>query len=216
MKELRQILTSDGARGFTLSDDEAASSDARYVRVRFDSGQVLLVPIELLEAHTDGLYHLPFSLAELESRTRDLDVRVGDASSVDHMVVPIISEELDVAKRVVTTGVVRVHKLVQERTELVDEALLREEVVVERVPLDRVVDTIPTTYSEGDTLIIPVVEEVLVVEKRLLLKEEVRITKRAVRESSPQEVTLRSERVEVERLPADELTVTRDERVEGA
>lgn len=215
MKELRQVLTSDGARGFTLSDDQSASGDARYVRVRFDSGQVLLVPIELLEPNTDGLYHLPFSLAELESRTRELNVQVG-VTGQDHMVVPVIAEELDVSRRVVTTGVVRVHKLVQERTELVDEALLREEVVVERVPMDRVVDTIPTTYSEGDTLVIPVVEEVLVVEKRMLLKEEVRITKRAVRESSPQEVTLRSERVEVERLPADELTTARDERVEGA
>ena len=53
--------------------------------------------------------------------------------------------------------------------------------------------------SEEDTLIIPVLEEVLVVEKRLLLKEEVRITKRE-ETHTPQRVTLRREEAAVERI----------------
>jgi stress response protein YsnF len=45
-----------------------------------------------------------------------------------------------------------------------------------------------------------VLEEVLVVEKRLLLKEEVRITKRRIETHMPQRVILRREEVAVERI----------------
>ena len=54
--------------------------------------------------------------------------------------------------------------------------------------------------QEGDTLIVPVLEEVLVVEKRLLLKEEVRITRTRTEVHSPQAVTLRSEEAVIEEI----------------
>jgi uncharacterized protein (TIGR02271 family) len=100
----------------------------------------------------------------------------------------------------VETGRVRIRKIVHEREEMVDPPLLREEVVIERVPVNRMVDGPIAAYSEEDTLIIPVLEEVLVIEKRLLLKEEVRITKRRVETHRPQRVTLRREEAVVERL----------------
>jgi stress response protein YsnF len=56
-----------------------------------------------------------------------------------------------------------------------------------------------SAHSEEDTLIIPVLEEVLVVEKRLLLKEEVRITTRRVETHAPKRVVLRREEATVER-----------------
>jgi uncharacterized protein (TIGR02271 family) len=71
-------------------------------------------------------------------------------------------------------------------------------VVIERVPINRVVEAPIAARSEEDTLIIPLLEEVLVVEKRLLLKEEVRITKRQVETHMPQRVTLRREEATVE------------------
>jgi uncharacterized protein (TIGR02271 family) len=100
------------------------------------------------------------------------------------------------------TGRVRVSKTVREREEVVDEPFLRQEVSVERVPIDRFVDgPVPARY-EGNTLVIPVLEEVLVVEKRLRLKEEVRVTKIQSEASEPQTVTLRSEEMTVERVDA--------------
>jgi uncharacterized protein (TIGR02271 family) len=92
-------------------------------------------------------------------------------------VLPIIQESLDVETCPVETGRVRLRKVVHEREEVVDPPLWREEVVVERVSVDRFVDGPISTRAEGDTVIIPVLEEVLVVEKRLLLKEEVHVTK---------------------------------------
>ena len=78
----------------------------------------------------------------------------------------------------VETGRVRIRKMVHERGEIVDPPLMRDEVGTKRVPIDRVVEGPLSARTEEDTLIIPVLEEVLIVEKRLLLKEEVRITTR--------------------------------------
>ena len=50
---------------------------------------------------------------------------------------------------------------------------------------------------EGDTTIIPVVEEVVVVERRLVLREEIRVRKRRVEQAERVRVTLRQERADV-------------------
>jgi stress response protein YsnF len=53
---------------------------------------------------------------------------------------------------------------------------------------------------ENDTMIVSIMEEVLVVEKRLLLKEELHIRKQRVETHEPQHITLRSEEALIERL----------------
>ena len=125
------------------------------------------------------------------------EVRAGEAA-----VIPVIREELRVARREIERGGVRVHKRVEEREEVVEEPSYREEVTVERVPLGQPIDEEIGSRQEGDTLIIPVLEEMLVVEKRLVLKEELHITRRAVTTREPRRVTLRSEQAEVERVEA--------------
>ncbi len=49
---------------------------------------------------------------------------------------------------------------------------------IERVKVERLIQEPVSQRQEGDTLILPVVEEVLVVEKRLMLREEIRITRK--------------------------------------
>jgi uncharacterized protein (TIGR02271 family) len=127
-----------------------------------------------------------------------------EGARVPAAVVPVIEEELRVGKRVVETGRVRIHKTVREHEEVVDEPLMREEYDIERVPVDEFVDGPVGPRQEGDTLIVPVLEEVLVVEKRLVVREELRITRRRTEEREPHSVTLRSEEVSVERTDADE------------
>jgi len=73
-------------------------------------------------------------------------------------------------------------------------------VSVERVPVGRPVEAAPPVREEDGVLIVPVLEERLVVTTQLILKEEVRITKRSRTEQVREPVTLRSERAEVERL----------------
>lgn len=115
--------------------------------------------------------------------------------------IPVVQEELDVSKRRVETGSgARVVRTVEEREALVDEALAREEVEVERVPVNRAVDAPVAVRYDGDTMIVPVLEEVLVVEKRLMLREEIRITRRKSEFREPQRVVLRREHATVERI----------------
>jgi uncharacterized protein (TIGR02271 family) len=113
---------------------------------------------------------------------------------------PVIVEALAVQKRTVETGRVRIRKRVHEHEEIVDPPLLREEVVIERVPVNRVVEGPIPVRSEGETMIVSVLEEVLVVETRLLLREELHLTRRRTDTHQPARVTLRREDVSVERV----------------
>jgi len=129
-----------------------------------------------------------------------LSVIEKDALERDLVVLPVIEETLEVQKRTVDAGGMRVRKTVEEREQTVDEALLREDVKVERIPMDRVLDGPVEPRQEGDTLVIPVVEEVLVVEKRLVLKEEIRVTKTRRTESDSQRYVLQKETVVIESI----------------
>jgi len=99
---------------------------------------------------------------------------------------------------------VRIRKVVHEREEVVDEPLLDEEVEVERVSINRVVGEPVQIRYEGDIAIIPLHEEVLVVEKRLMLKEELHVAKRQVERRDPQKVSLRREEAVIERKDREE------------
>jgi uncharacterized protein (TIGR02271 family) len=162
------------------------------VPVSLEGGRQVWVPVQILTREADGRYAIPIALAELE--------RAGAVPREPPLVLPVLAEELDVQTRRVETGRVRLHKTVHTREVLVDEPLLREEVVIERVPVNRVVEgPIPVRY-EGDTMILSLLEEVLVVETRLLLKEEVHLTTRRTERHAPERVTRRHEDVTIERV----------------
>jgi uncharacterized protein (TIGR02271 family) len=116
-------------------------------------------------------------------------------------VIPLFEEELSVSKRVVPTSRVQVSRVTHSHEQLVDELLSREQVEVERVPVDKPVDALPSIREEGDSLVIPVVEEVVKVERYLLLKEEVRVRRVRATERYQESVTLRKQEAVVTRLP---------------
>jgi uncharacterized protein (TIGR02271 family) len=117
--------------------------------------------------------------------------------------IPVVQEELEVRKQRIETGRVRIRKVVDEREALVDEPLRREEAVVRRVAVNREVEPgcLPAVREEDGVLIIPVLEEVAVVERRLMLKEEIHVERRQRETRAQQRVALRSERAVVERIP---------------
>jgi uncharacterized protein (TIGR02271 family) len=117
-------------------------------------------------------------------------------------IIPVIDEELIIDRQTVKTGAVRVEKRVTEHVEHFDISLLRERVEVRRVPVNRIVEAMPATREEGDTIIVPVVEEEIEVKKRLILKEELHIVRRREREPSHQEVTVRHEEANLIRTDA--------------
>ena len=123
-----------------------------------------------------------------------------DRLKQEREVIPVVEEQPVILKRKKLTEGVRVRTVVREEEAGVDEPLASEEVDVERVPLDRWVEGSVAVRQEGDTTVVTLVEEVVVVEKRLRAFEEVRITKRQTVRHEPQTITLRREEAEVERL----------------
>jgi len=119
-------------------------------------------------------------------------------------VIPVFEEELSVAKRVVETARVRVSRITHNHQQMVDEMLQHEKVEIERVPIDRPVDSMPSIRQEGDVTIIPVVEEVLKIERQLVLKEEVHLRRVKTAERYQERVTLRRQEATVSRTPVED------------
>lgn len=117
--------------------------------------------------------------------------------------IPVYQEQVHVGIRTVDTGRgVRVTKSVTEHPVEIDETLHHDEVEITHVPVDRIVaaSDAPAARYEGDTYIIPIVEEVLVLERRLRIKEEIHITKIKREDRHTETVFLKAEEVRVERF----------------
>ncbi|MFC3608579.1 YsnF/AvaK domain-containing protein [Stutzerimonas tarimensis] len=123
----------------------------------------------------------------------------------DGKTIPVMSEEAVVGKQAVETGRVRVEKSVQYEDFVASDLLRREETVIDRIVHGIEVDPndIPQVRQEEGVTIIPVLEEILVVEKRLVLKEELHIQRVVREETAEVPVTLKQERVTVTRDPSE-------------
>jgi len=195
------VTANHGQRGILAEVVRTPGTNEPQALVQFGNGQEIRVPIFTLIWREDGTCHLPMSLDE-PGQEREHDPGAGQDREA--IVLPVIREELDIGKRMVETGGVRIRKVVREREELVEQSLLHEKVHVERVPVNRVLDEPVGVRHQGDTMIIPVLEEVLVLEKRLVLKEELHVTRELVSKIEAQRITLRSEDVLVERIDPKE------------
>ena len=200
------VTDADGLSGTIDTTSPTLNKRDRQAPVRLEDGRQVLVPVDELRPEGEGAFRVDFRFSELEEgarvepRRRPPARKKGAGRDDGTMVVPVVAEKLDLQKRVVEGGGVRIRKVVREREEVVDEPLMREEVRVKRVPVGRVVDgPVPVRYV-GNTMIVSLLEEVLVVEKRLMLKEELHITKDEVESHRPQRVTLRSEEATIERV----------------
>src|ERR1700722_18401382 len=96
------------------------------------------------------------------------------SSPITEIVVPLHVEDVSIGRRKVERDV-RVKLETVNRDHLIDEALAQEKVEIERVAIGRPIEAIPPVRQDGDTTVVSVVEEVLVVERRLVLKEEIRL-----------------------------------------
>lgn len=184
------IVDAAGRAVILISAGQGNADDQAWLRLA--NGMEVLVPVGLLTPHADGVCRLPFAF--------DISPQQSDQM---RLVFPLIEETLQAGKRMIDTGRgVRVRKTVVERTQPVEQTLLRDELTIERVPVGQplAADEMPQTRYEGETLVVPVLEEVLVVQKQLRLKEEVRITRHQRPVQVRQEATLRAEQAAVERF----------------
>jgi uncharacterized protein (TIGR02271 family) len=121
----------------------------------------------------------------------------------EEQVLPLYSEDIAVSRRKVERNV-QVHVRTVSHEHLIDEPLARERVEIERIAIGRPIEAIPPVREEGDITIIPVVEEIVVVERQLVLKEEIRLHRVRITEWHRETVTLREQQVVVERTGRNE------------
>lgn len=116
---------------------------------------------------------------------------------------PVVEERLEIGTRVQEVGAVRIRVESELREQPVLLEGVEEFVDVERVRVDRRVDAQQEPWMEGDTLVVPVYAEVAVVERRLVLVEELRLRRQRKRTSRTEVHALRQERAVVERRRGD-------------
>jgi uncharacterized protein (TIGR02271 family) len=120
---------------------------------------------------------------------------------LERVVIPLHAEEVSVGKQQIATGHVKVSTVTRTREELVEQLLQSERVEVERVPVGKVIAQMPEVRTEDDTMIIPVVEERVVVQRQLLLKEEVRVRRIRETQNYQERVVLRRQEPVITRIP---------------
>lgn len=150
----------------------------------------------------------PRSNAKQIPRRRRTGKSVGPARSISPrkesgqtVTVPVSEERIHVGKRQHNTGRVSVRIVPQNQIETIDVPLIQETAEVQRVPVNRVVDAPTPVRQEGDMMVVPVFEEILVVEKKLVLREEVHIRLQRTTRHETQKVRVRKENVEITRSP---------------
>ncbi len=206
MRERRQqqVIGQGGLRGVLLPGG-LAFEGRQFKLIRTDDGRDYIVPADALRDEGDGTHRLNLSRESLEQYAAERQLGRGaqissESTAATEMVIPVVAETLHVGRRSVETGRLRVHKRVKSEDRLVDEPVMTDRYEVHRVRVNKPVTGPVETRVEGDTLIVPLLEEVLVTEKRLVLREELHITRKREERRERKKVTLRKEYVEVERV----------------
>lgn len=107
------------------------------------------------------------------------------------VIVPVVEERLDITKQVVELGAVLIEREVTEEEQTLPVEVAHEEVRVERRPAQREATPEDLRLAAGEglaqleaggTVIVPVIEEVVEIRKRMMVREELVITKQRVTE----------------------------------
>lgn len=170
------------------------SGKLAWLLVRRDRTLYMIPADSIVEARGTASVRLAGTVEDTLVRART----VASANDNQTVRVPVYEERLRVSVEPVDLGELRIHKRVEQEPEIVTRSVERDELVFERVKLDRLIDEPVSTREEDGWLIVPIMEEVLVVTKQLVLTEEVRISTRRVVEEQEVYEELRRERVEIE------------------
>ncbi|MCJ2061081.1 YsnF/AvaK domain-containing protein [Methylobacterium sp. J-048] len=138
--------------------------------------------------------------------SRTQSVETAEVTVGEEVVLPLIEETARIDKQEVETGRVRVSTRTETVDQVLRESLRSQTVEVTRVPVNRTLsegEVPPVIREENGVTVIPVLEEILVVEKRLVLKEEVHVRRSSADEDVEVPVTLRKQRAVVERVSPD-------------
>lgn len=195
------VFASDGMLG-TVSD-VVVSPDGDHIAYLLVHagwfGHKLMVPGDVIaDAPSRDEVRLTINKDALQARN-EADSVMGLGRQVgDELHIPLYEERLHAAVRPVDLGEVRLHKVVDTEEETIRLPVMRQDVELERRTVNQFIDSPAVSREENGWFVVPLMEEVLVVQKRLLLREEVRF--RRVDKTVEDEIheTKRRERLDVE------------------
>ncbi|HSK04031.1 MAG TPA: DUF2382 domain-containing protein [Kofleriaceae bacterium] len=182
------VVDRDGARArireFVVGDAEAIA-----VVVELSDRACVTLPATALRPHAGGGYAI---LGRWTDFARE---RAGGVE------VPVIAEQVTVDVRRRPRETVRIRRSVAVEDRLVETPLTDERIELERAAVDVVADTPPQPRQDGDTLVVPIVEEEAVVVRRYRVREELRIRVVRTPRIDRRSVRLRRHEVAIERDP---------------
>ncbi|MEO8125724.1 MAG: YsnF/AvaK domain-containing protein [Bryobacteraceae bacterium] len=209
------VVGPNGMRGMVLGPSLSSPNE---IAIELDDGTQLSVPPSALTLQPGGKWCLttealptgepiplatapPIHQAAAEPNLQNMQIREEPVPNAEdsEMVIPVISEDLEVSKRKRVTGGVRVERKSVPHYQAVSMPLTRQVADVKRVLIEKPVNGPLPVRREGDTIIMPVVEEVATVHKQLMLKEEIHITKRTSTEQHEEQVQLNTQQAEIVR-----------------
>ena len=150
-------------------------------------------------AATTGLGTSTAATAGLGTSTAAADLRTGASTTARHteeVAIPVHKEELDITKREVQSGEVRVHKEVVEEVETVRVPVRKERVRVERRDVNPDRPAMNASFQD-ETVVVPVRSEEVDVHKRAVVDEEIIIRKDSIEEERRVDEPLRHEKVDI-------------------
>lgn len=178
-----RVVSLDGQDVGVVEQLSGEGSDAHLIVRLVDSDRTMMVPIEVIDdaQSTEELVVIQGSIGELLNPQMDTGEHKSESFG-------LTAEEAIAHVHEVDRGRVMIDKTVELVPHEARIDVGTDRIEVDRVPVNTEVDVPPEIREEGDTLVVPVVEEVLVVTKRYRVVEEVRVTKhRDVRTETFQE-----------------------------
>jgi stress response protein YsnF len=116
--------------------------------------------------------------------------------------IPIVEETIQIKRELIEKGSTRFTKKVDGETVEIPLTSRTQQYSIERIPVNRYVEVAPPGIRhEGKTMIISIIEEEAVIQKRLKIVEELHITLTEVETRTKTEVNLRKERIIIEKDP---------------
>ncbi|CAA9555937.1 MAG: hypothetical protein AVDCRST_MAG49-2922 [uncultured Thermomicrobiales bacterium] len=192
-----RVTTPDGPLG-TLEDVivDPATGQPAYLAVREDGadGDRVRIGFDAVDEAASTADEVRLAIG----RSQQVSFGTGHYDAADSLIIPAREEVLVPITHEEEYGRVRIERRVETVPYETTVEVGRDRVEVERVAVNRQIDAMPSPRQEGDTLVVPVVEEVLVTEKRLFVREEIRITRYRETQSVPVAETLRREVVRVQ------------------
>ena len=206
--EARQILLRDGAedlqsRGFGGGYDTTAATTGATIIGATEMAQPIQSAtaqvVQPIQSATAQTYQQPMQPAQSST------VQTAQTTNANDVRVPVYEEELVASKRAEEVGHVHLHKEVTTEQASIPVTLEREQVTVERVPVNQTVDLSGAQGAfQGTDIDVPVMGEEAVVGKTTREVEEVRLRKQEVTEQQQVSDTVRRERVVVDRDGVDQ------------